>query len=400
VRTIVIVFFVALLVRLLALAYFLPKLNPDVDLDSYRSLGRSLAAGRGFVAPSPDGPVLPNVARTPVYPLFIAGLIQVGGDRLGLFLAMQCVLGAATCALTVVLARRWLSPAAAAAAGLLVAFDPNSVVRCVDLRTETLFTLLLVAGAVALLRRTKDRRSWLTAGVLWSLAALTRPIAVWLWLLVLPVAFVWRARPAGVLVFLAGYLVVLGVWTGRNAILTGRPFVSTIATYNLLMYRAAAMEAQHTGTTLETVQTRWREQLGDLLWFHDRAGFEDQLRQYRQTARQVIGSDPMLASRQVAAGVGKSLFGPGARSLAGSLREPSSSLVWWPRLYAAALVVAFGLAAFGAWGLRREALLPVALALYFLLLAGGPEANSRFRTPITPVLAVLAVAAFTRTEKR
>jgi 4-amino-4-deoxy-L-arabinose transferase-like glycosyltransferase len=394
VKPVVIVFVIALLVRFLALAYFLPKLNPDLDLDSYQSLGRSLAAGAGFVAPSPSGRVLPNVARTPVYPLFLASLMRIGGDRLGWFLAVQCVFGAATCCLTVLLARRWLSQTAAVAAGLLVALDPNSVTRCFDLRTETLFTLLLVAGGCLLLRW--DARRWvlLLAGVLWALAALTRPIAVWLWLLVLPIFLIRRVRASSVAAFLAGYIVLLGIWAARNDVLTGRPFVSTIATYNLLMYRAAGVEAERAGTTLDAVQSRWRGEYGDLQWFDNCQDFEQRLKQYRETAVRVIRSAPALAIGETVRGWMKVLFGPGARSLDNSLATTGPPRKWWPIVYAAALIIVFALAVIGAWRMKRDALLPAVLCCYFVLLSGGPEANSRFRTPVMPMLATLAVAGW------
>ncbi len=145
-KLLMLIFFVAVTVRLATLAVFLPKLKPDVDMDSLRSLARNVAAGRGFLAISPDGRELPNVGRTPLYPLFLAALMKLGGDRLGVFLAVQCVLWGIICALTVILAARWLSWNAAAWAGLIVALDPNCVTRAIDLRTETLFTLLLLAG--------------------------------------------------------------------------------------------------------------------------------------------------------------------------------------------------------------------------------------------------------------
>ena len=121
------VFLIALAIRLIALAHVLPTLRPDVDLDSYHSLARSLAGGKGFVAVATSGHELPNVARTPVYPLFLAGLICVGGDRLGLFLVVQCALGALTCVLTFLIATRWLRPWLSTLAGFLVAVDPNSI---------------------------------------------------------------------------------------------------------------------------------------------------------------------------------------------------------------------------------------------------------------------------------
>ncbi|MCX7915629.1 MAG: hypothetical protein N3A53_04930 [Verrucomicrobiae bacterium] len=86
----------ALVIRFLALGMTLPHLKPDTDLDYYRSLARSMARGEGFTVGG-----VPNVARTPVYPLFLAGLIQIRGDRLAVFLTAQCILGALTCGLTV-----------------------------------------------------------------------------------------------------------------------------------------------------------------------------------------------------------------------------------------------------------------------------------------------------------
>src|ERR1019366_4948542 len=170
----------ALALRLVALSCTLPQLKPEVDLDDYRNLARNLAAGHGFVVTLPDGRQLPSAERTLGYPLFLASLIRLGGDRLGLFLAAQCVVGSLTCGLTVLLAGRWLAPRAAAAAGLLVALDPNSIVRCLDLRTETVFTLFLVGGAVLLAWRADRFGSVFAAGVCWSLAALIRPIALFL----------------------------------------------------------------------------------------------------------------------------------------------------------------------------------------------------------------------------
>ena len=102
------VFVVALAVRLSVLAVMLPQLKPDQNPDYYRELGRNILAGKGFVAAAPDGRELPNINRPPGYPLFLAGLMAVTGDRLGVLLAANCVLAALACGVTVVLAARWL----------------------------------------------------------------------------------------------------------------------------------------------------------------------------------------------------------------------------------------------------------------------------------------------------
>lgn len=410
----VVIFVFALLLRLIALSCVLPKLRPNTDLDSYRSLATHLATGKGFVAETPDGRELLNVARTPVYPLFLAALIKLGGNRLGLFLATQCFLGALICVLTAILALRWLRPAAATLAGLLVALDPNSVLRCSDLRTETLFTLLLVAGVCLIVWHPHKTWSWFANGLLWSLAALTRPIAVWIWLAALLILALsgagvppanscpgkFRRSVCLFIIFLIGFLPLEGMWAARNHALTGHCFISTISTYNLLMYRAAGIKAAQKGETLEEAQQEFRAQYGDIQFVEDRDRFERSLHDYQRIAPEELFSAPLLLAKQALVGCGKLLLGPGTRALDTSLNQTEPSSRWWPPLYSAALLIALLLGLVGVKRLGADTLVPLLLVVYFVCLASGPESNSRFRVPITPLLAVLATAGICGTEKR
>jgi dolichyl-phosphate-mannose-protein mannosyltransferase len=421
------VFVFALVLRVMTLMFVMLKLRHDTNPDSYRSLAKNLAAGKGFIAMSSSGQELPNVARTPMYPLFLAGLICLGGDRLGLFLLAQCLLGALVCVLTAVFAARWLRPMASLLAGLLVAIDPNSILRCSDLRTETLFTLLLLAGACLIAWRPNRSWSWFATGLLWSLAALTRPIAVWIWLVALLILLMYRLssplrhpesrrttgsrRIAGLvegsrrsvclfIIFLIGFLPLEGVWAARNHTLTGRCFISTISTYNLLMYRAAGIKAAREGSTLEEVQQKFLAEYGDIQFVENRERFNQSLRDYQQVASQILISAPLVLAKQAVIGCAKLLFGPGTRALDNSLSQTEPSARWWPPIYSAILMVVILLSLFGVRRLGSEALVPALLLLYFVVLASGPESNSRFRVPITPLLAVLAVAGVCGTEKK
>ena len=392
-----VIFLLALALRLLVLWILLPQLNPEVDRDHYRALARNLAAGNKFVARDDDtGRVLPNVARTPVYPLFLATLMRIGGDRLGLFLFVQCFLGALTCALTVWLASRWVNWRGAALAGLLVAIDPNSVIRCADLLTEILFTVFLVGGACVLAWGATRRFAWLAGGLLWSLAALTRPIAMWLWLVAVVILILqtasWRDRVSCIAGFLIGFAPLPAMWAARNAAVTGQWFVSTIATHNLMLYRAAGIEAVQRGETLEQVQQRIHDTIGDVQFYYNRASFDQRLRLYRETSRQVIAAAPLIWLKQTMTGWVKILLGPGARSLENALRQPQPAARWWPPVYALWLAVVCGFGIYGAIKLGRTALWLVLLIAYFVVLAGGPESNSRFRLPIMPMILTLAVA--------
>jgi hypothetical protein len=394
------VFALALVIRLAVIAVLLPQMKPDWDQDDYRALARSLAAGKGFVALDHNsGRELPNVVRTPVYPLVLAGLMKTCGDRLGWLLAANCLLGAATCVLTVLLARRWLPLPGAALAGFLVAIDPNSVMRCADVRTETLFTLLLVAGAWVLLRREAGGGGWFAGGLLWSLAALCRPIAVWLWLLVVAGSLLGRIKPRLAVIFLAGFFPLLGVWAARNAALTGHWFVSTVAIHNLRLYRAAGVEAQLSGDEFGRVQRHILASTGDVQYFMDRASFDQILRSFQSDSEKILLSAPLLAVWQVVVGWAKVLFGPGARALYSAMRQPPPTARVWPAVYAAALVCLVLCGVCGAVRLGPDGVWLAVLVVYFVVLAGGPESNSRFRLPITPMLAILAVAGVTTSRR-
>jgi asparagine N-glycosylation enzyme membrane subunit Stt3 len=129
----------------------------------------------------------------------------------------------------------------------------------------------------------------------------------------------------------------------------------------------------------------------------------------------------VLAEQNVL-GWGKLLFGPAVRALGNSLSQsepPSGTLAapqrgpagsslnqsespsrWWAPLYSLALLAVTFLSVVGARRLKSESILLVVLILYFVALAGGPGSNSRFRVPVTPMLAVLAVAGLCGPEKK
>jgi hypothetical protein len=319
---------------------------------------------------------------------------------LGFFLTVQCALWGVISWLTISLGARWLPWNHAVVAGLLVALDPNAVMRGLDLRTETLFTLVLLGGVCVLAWRSESPWDWFWTGLLWSLASLCRPIAMWLWAVALVLTIVWRQRLACFAIFLTGFLPLLGLWMARNAIVTGRWFFSTNSTANLLESWAAGVDADRRGVDVVTVQDELRHGVGTVEFFDDRESFDRRLQNSLLISRQILLSSPLITLKEATLGWGKLLLGPGQRTLEPSLLKPESPSRWWPPLYSITLLVIVVLSAVGIWKLGRSALLPGILLLYFVALAGGPVSYSRYRVPITPLLAVLAVAGACGSEKR
>ncbi len=107
--------------------------------------------------------------------------------------------------------------------------------------SESIFTLLLTAYFWALLRYWEsEKRAWIFgAGIFLGLAALSRPVAFYLPLVVVP-WFFWRDRQKGLAkaaIFLLPFLLCVLPWAARNQMVFGKPiFTSTLGGYNLLRH--------------------------------------------------------------------------------------------------------------------------------------------------------------------
>src|SRR4051812_6974495 len=139
------------------------------DSVAYFQVGWELANGLGFDLP---------LRRTPLYPLFIAGVVAaLGEDLRGLALA-QHLLGLVTVVATYLLGRAMFGRAAGAVAALLTAISAPLLIYEHYILAEPLFIPFLTVGLllVVLAIQREDGRLYLAGGVVLALAALSRPI--------------------------------------------------------------------------------------------------------------------------------------------------------------------------------------------------------------------------------
>lgn len=165
--------------------------------------------------------------RTPVYPLFLSGVLYLLGESLTGILIVQHALGAASAALTYWLGRGTFGRLAGLLAGLLAAVNGALIIGEHYLMSEALFIPLLLLGLLALLDAARRPRAWrlVLAGVLLALAILCRPIAQAL-LPLAPLALAlhgqgWRGIVRGSALVGVGVLAVLLPWTVRNCLAFG-----------------------------------------------------------------------------------------------------------------------------------------------------------------------------------
>ncbi len=161
----------------------------------------------------------------PLYEMFLASIFGAVGPSMVAARWVQVVLSTVTVALVYALARCSGGERPARIAVVLCALQPSLVAYSHYLYSETLFTALLVAAALAYHHRPggpsgADR---VAAGLLFGLAALTRSVALYF----LPVWIGWLAirrrwpELRGVAGVLGVALLTIAPWTLRNALVLG-----------------------------------------------------------------------------------------------------------------------------------------------------------------------------------
>jgi hypothetical protein len=165
--------------------FFIWYQRPDMmtawsDQTGYRRLGEVLAATGKFTR-FPDAPTfVPEVIRTPAYPLFVAVIYRLFGVGQLPVAVAQSVLFAGICALAFA-AARWIVPERLAwCAALAVALYPPIPYFAALVMTEVWTTLLFTAAFWLTVRAVGRGRigDFLWLGVMLGLTALSRPAFV------------------------------------------------------------------------------------------------------------------------------------------------------------------------------------------------------------------------------
>ena len=224
-RNLVLIFFFALAIRLLFVAF--RQWVPD-DAIGYDTLARNLLAGNGFSL-RPGPPFEPTLFRTPIYPYFLSALYALFGFHDVVIFVAQAVISAATCCLMYFVARRYLSRQAALVTASVCAIYPLTSSFVAAKLTETLYTFLICC-ALYLVIRGYQKLSWRwmgAAGGMLGVASLCRPEAMLfpfflagLFLLLHRFRLPWWKMSIALVAFC---IVVTAPWLVRNSNLRNKP---------------------------------------------------------------------------------------------------------------------------------------------------------------------------------
>jgi 4-amino-4-deoxy-L-arabinose transferase-like glycosyltransferase len=239
---------VALAMRLTAATWWQTRLPAHVqfgfpDSESYWELGRQIGRGDPYQFGSDDA----RVFRAPGYPLVLAGMFVLFGDRPHVLWArsMSAVLGTLAVGGVYWLSRLLFDRSTGLPAAAIVTIYPGAIAMSVFVLSEALFCPLMLAHLILWIAAWRAKKSTAVfllaglAGVVAGAAVLTRPS----WLLFTPVALGavvvcysarWRQLQIG-LVMIAALAATMTPWWIRNYVVVGH-FVPTTLQVGASLY--------------------------------------------------------------------------------------------------------------------------------------------------------------------
>jgi 4-amino-4-deoxy-L-arabinose transferase-like glycosyltransferase len=249
------------------------RLNPNPDAVHYVLLGRNTLL-HGHFSRSESAPYVPDMLRTPVYPVF-SGALDVVGKPLAIYLG-QALLQLASCAILFKLVQRYFGLLTAFCASLFIAADTMWAISNFEALSEPLFVFLMLCSIERLangLFSESTRKARLVssceAGVLLGLATLTRPVALYTLAFYLPIALLsgrqaLRTAPRllEVTILMAASLILPGAWIVRNYSTFSVPRLTTVDLNNLVFFVGAGAYQVERGLELKPAQQAVAEEFG------------------------------------------------------------------------------------------------------------------------------------------
>ena len=189
-------------------------INSDQAL--YDSVAQNILSGQGFIYHGKDAGI------EPLYPLFLAGVYKFFGHNYNAVRIVQIVLFALTTVSVYLLAEKIFNKKIAVWSGLIIALFYGLANQTGNIATETLFTFLLIASALAFYKAYfEDKNFWFAiSAILLGFASLTRGIVQFLFIFAIASIFVVYFRKTSfknaavkASLFLVAFLLVLLPWT-------------------------------------------------------------------------------------------------------------------------------------------------------------------------------------------
>ncbi len=382
-----VLFVLALLLRLAFVGYH-ANLGWHLQYDPAMYLALAESMGHGVY--SMFYPLdIPDTIKMPGYP----ALIHMLGGRVGLLLVLQAILSAAKVPLVFLLARSvGLRMSLALTAATLMAIEPMDILLAGQVLTESLFSTLLLAGMVLLLR-SEGWKTVLLAAVIFASAAWVRPNGPGLLLLVGVGSYlILRRSLARSVAFTALGIALLLPWAWRNQQTLGRFYLGDSAAVAAAFYQVPDVLRAARDPRAETYTKALQNKAASMDW-EERASFHGFFDGLRSATQETLTSYPIIWLRVQASKTVRIFIAPGRGHFTlffGDHPVTSNILL----IYSGAFSLLLTLSVIFCLAQLRH--VPPWLWLFllctdYLLFSGAlTTADARFKSPAIPLMLVAA----------
>ena len=362
------------------------------DSFTYLAPARSMLSGAGFL----DDSNLVETIRTPAYPLLLA---LFGARTLPIIILQHLINVALALGIYIFAASRTANRLIALVASLLFAIDVPTIHYANKLLTETTFAALLYVLFLLALHRPNVVALGLLTGVL----VLVRPIAIFFFVPLAIVLAIWHKSARHLAIFTLLALLLPVGWAARNKVQTGVFSVSSIGNINLLSQRAAgALAIEDEGDFREALtdeESALTDEADD--WIQQTLHIPDaeelpvavRAKYYAQYGVRVIREHWLSFVQLTIRGVLVN-FVDSDWDAVWDISQISPDVLRLTLGLIPVIILAFAtVGVIDLWRSDRAlALLIIVVVVYFIGISAGGEAESRFRVPVVPQLAIAAGA--------
>lgn len=163
--------------------------------------------------------------RAPLYPYFLALVYTIFGINLLIPRIIQIIIGALNCILTARISTHYFGKKIGIISGFIAVFYPLFIYFDNEFLIPTLLIFLILSGFYLILKQSQDggtKLGWLVTGMVWGLAAITRP-NVLLFLVFVPFWLLKKLKKkfGGAVIYgIIGVILIIGPVTLRNYIVS------------------------------------------------------------------------------------------------------------------------------------------------------------------------------------
>ncbi|MCB9224585.1 MAG: glycosyltransferase family 39 protein [Crocinitomicaceae bacterium] len=415
--------FILRLIPFLYVSIYHPEGVLFYDSYSYLNIADNLIDHQVFSQAADGQSLIPDIARTPVFPFLLVLLKLISGNILWISFVLLLV-GSLNVLLTYKIALQvTVNEKIALISACLVAVDIPSIFFSSIILTETVFTTLLLLMIYFLIKKELNLKWALLVGLFMSLLILCRPIAIYL-----PVAislfFLWKRKALkSTITFMVSSYFLVAFWSVRNYQEFNTINLSSVSSTNLYMHTSASIIVETSGISHFEAQQQLRSEFRTEFNGQDRS--KEMGSMIRFCNRKAIGyifEHPVIFVKQYTIGLIYFFIKPIRHYIDGYLgtstvfysavAEKNVSSDAWIKLkketsLLTIILVIIQLLFIGFMligilvsvlrsGWNKELILFMVILAYFALLSSITDVDGRFRIPVVPFMAVLAMVGWSK----